>query len=261
MILAVNVGNTNIVIGCFQEEKIIFAERISTRQTSTALEYIVSFQSVLEIYGISLEQIEGSIISSVVPSIIPVIKQALKLITKKSVMIVEPGIKTGLKIHIDNPAQLGNNLVVAAVAALENYNPPIAIIDMGTATVISVIDSDKTYIGGMILPGVQTSLDALTEKTAQLPKVALEPPRDCIGKNTIDRMKSGAFYGAVHCIDNLLEKIEQDLNMPVTAVATGGLAKYIIPYCKRQIDVDDMLLLKGLRFLYLKNIRKDTERN
>lgn len=254
MVLAIDIGNTNIVIGCFQDDKIIFVERISTNQKGTALEFAVSFKSVLEIYGLKSRDIEGSILSSVVPSITGIVKQAVEKITQKNCMVVGPGIKTGLKIVIDNPAQLGSDMAIGAVAALNQSNGPLALIDMGTATTVSVINDKNEFIGGMIMPGAAISMDALYDKTAQLPKIAFEPPKKKIGSNTIDCMKSGMIYGFAGSIDGLLDHIEEELKMPVTAIATGGLAEVIVPHCRhKDIIIDDTLLLKGMRIIYLKN--------
>ncbi len=254
MVLAIDIGNTNIVIGCFQDDKIIFVERISTNQTGTVLEFAVSFKSVLEIYGLKSNDIEGSILSSVVPSITGVVKQAVEKITQKSCMIVGPGVKTGLRIAIDNPAQLGSDMAIGAVAALDQMNGPLVLIDMGTATTVSVINNKNEFIGGMIMPGVAISMEALNNKTAQLPKIALEPPKKKIGSNTIDCMKSGMIYGFAGSIDGLLDHIEEELGMPVTAIATGGLSEIIVPHCRhKNIIIDDTLLLRGMRIVYLKN--------
>lgn len=254
MVLAIDIGNTNIVIGCFQDDRIIFVERISTNQKGTALEFAVSFKSVLEIYGLKSRDIEGSILSSVVPSITGIVKQAVEKITQKNCMVVGPGIKTGLKIVIDNPAQLGSDMAIGAVAALNQSNGPLALIDMGTATTVSVINDKNEFIGGMIMPGAAISMDALYDKTAQLPKIAFEPPKKKIGSNTIDCMKSGMIYGFAGSIDGLLDHIEEELKMPVTAIATGGLAEVIVPHCRhKDIIIDDTLLLKGMRIIYLKN--------
>lgn len=253
MVFAIDIGNTNIVIGCFQNEKILFTERISTNQTGTALEYAVSLKSILEIYGLKSQDIEGSILSSVVPSITHTVQHAVETITRKKCMIVGPGIKTGLKIAIDNPAQLGSDMVIAAIAALDQYSGPLALIDMGTATTVSVLNQKNEFIGGMIMPGVAVSMNALIDKTAQLPKIAFEPPKKKIGSNTVDSMKSGMIYGFAGSIDGLISHIEEELQMPVTAIATGGLAETIIPHCKHSILLDDTLLLKGMRIIYQKN--------
>ncbi|WP_298482498.1 type III pantothenate kinase [uncultured Ruminococcus sp.] len=254
MVLAIDIGNTNVVIGCFQEQQILFVERISTNQNATPLELAISIKTILEIYEIRTDEIEGSIISSVVPSINNSMRKAIEKIARCPVMIVGPGIKTGLQIAIDNPAQLGSDRVADAVAALHEYKPPIVIIDMGTATTLSVIDAQRRHIGGIIAPGVGISMNALTEKTAQLPKISLEPPKKCIGSNTIECMKSGILYGAAGCIDGLLDRITDELGETPTFLATGGMSEYIIPHCRHEIVLDNMLLLKGLQLIYQKNI-------
>lgn len=254
MVLAIDIGNTNVVIGCFQEQQILFVERVSTNQNATPLELAISIKTILEIYEIRTDEIEGSIISSVVPSINNSMRKAIEKIARCPVMIVGPGIKTGLQITIDNPAQLGSDRVADAVAALHEYKPPIVIIDMGTATTLSVIDAQRRHIGGIIAPGVGISMNALTEKTAQLPKISLEPPKKCIGSNTIECMKSGILYGAAGCIDGLLDRITEELGETPTFLATGGMSEYIIPHCRHEIVLDNMLLLKGLQLIYQKNI-------
>lgn len=254
MILAIDIGNTNIVIGCIREEKILFTERLSTNPLETVLEYAISFKNVLELYDIRPEEITGSIISSVVPQVTNAVKSAIIKITRNDVMIVGPGLKNGLKIQMDNPAQLGCDLVVNAVAGIAEYPVPLIIFDLGTATTISVIDKEKRYIGGMIMPGVRTSLDSLVSRTAQLPRISLDPPKKLIGTNTINCMKSGILYGNASCMDGMIERIEEDLGEKATVVATGGLASVMIPYCKKEIILDDELLLKGLWLIYKKNL-------
>lgn len=253
MVLAVDIGNTNIVIGCFQAQDIQFVERISTNQNSTTLELAISIKTILEIYHIRTTEIEGSIISSVVPSLNHAMKKAIEKVAGCRVLIVGPGVRTGLDISIDNPAQLGSDRVADAVAAIDMYEPPLVIIDMGTATTLSVVDKWRRHIGGVIVPGVGISMNALTEKTAQLPKISLDPPEKCIGSNTVECMKSGILYGAAGCIDGLLDRIEMELGESPTILATGGLSEYIIPHCRHDILLDPMLLLKGLRIIYLKN--------
>lgn len=190
MILAIDIGNTNIVVGCIDEEKIYFTERLSTVRTKTELEYAVDLKTVLDIYHIKRTDIEGCIISSVVPQITGIAKLAAEKILKKEVMVLGPGVKTGLNIVMDNPGQLGADLVADAVAGLASYPVPLVVIDMGTATTISVVNSKKQYIGGMIMPGVGISLDALTARASQLSGISIDAPRHIIGKNTIECMKS-----------------------------------------------------------------------
>ncbi|MCM1267970.1 MAG: type III pantothenate kinase [Bacteroidales bacterium] len=254
MILAIDIGNTNIVIGCIEGEKVNFVERVSTNHAKTELEYVVEFKTLFDLYRIELTQITGSIISSVVPPLNNIIKASLEKLFHRPPMVVGPGVKTGLNILMDNPAQLGSDLVVNAVAGLHYYGAPIIMIDMGTATTISVVDDKKNYIGGMILPGVKVSLDSLVNRTSQLPRISLEPPKKMIGRNTIDCMKSGIVMGQAACLDGMIERIYEELGYTAPVVATGGLAESIVPYCKERIVCDNELTLKGLGLIYHKNI-------
>ena len=253
MILAIDIGNTNIVIGCIRDDKILFTERMSTDSNKTVLEYAIGFKTVLELYHIHTEDLTGSIISSVVPPVTNTVRKALYKITHHQAMVVGPGIRTGLNILMDNPATTGSDLIVNAVAAIHEYPAPLIIFDFGTATTASVVDRKKNYIGGMILPGVRTSLDALTARAAQLSGIDLEAPKRVIGKNTIECMKSGIVYSNAALIDGVILRMEEELGEKATVIATGGLAKSIVPYCKEEVILDDDLLLKGLLCVYKKN--------
>ena len=254
MILAVDIGNTNIVLGCLErEDDVTFVERLSTDRGRTVLEYAISIKNVLELYNIDPRQLEGAIISSVVPPLTRIVREAVRKITGYQALVVGPGLRTGLHILMDNPAQVGSDLVVDAVAAIHEHPVPLVVIDMGTATTLSVVDKDKNYIGGMIVPGMRGSLDSLVSRAAQLSNIDLEAPRRLIGKNTAECMKSGLVYGNAALLDGLIERIEAELGQPVTVVATGGLAPLVPPYCKKKILVDDALLLKGMLILYRKN--------
>ena len=253
MILAIDIGNTNIVVGCIDEEKIYFTERLSTVRTKTELEYAVDLKTVLDIYHIKRTDIEGCIISSVVPQITGIAKLAAEKILKKEVMVLGPGVKTGLNIVMDNPGQLGADLVADAVAGLASYPVPLVVIDMGTATTISVVNSKKQYIGGMIMPGVGISLDALTARASQLSGISIDAPRHIIGKNTIECMKSGVLYSNAAALDGIIDRIEEELGEKTTVIATGGLAKKIVPHCRKEIILDEELLLNGLMLIYRKN--------
>lgn len=254
MILAIDIGNTNIVLGCIRNREILFTERLSTDHSKTDLEHAISIKNVLEMHNLDPKDIEGAIIGSVVPPITSLIKQALYKITGCESMIVGPGVKTGLNILMDNPAQVGSDLIVGAVAGIAEYPLPLILVDMGTATTICVIDDKKNYIGGMIVPGLRVSLDSLTSRTSQLPRISLDPPKRLIGKNTVECMKSGILYGNASCIDGMISRIEKELGQPATVVATGGLAESITPLCEHDIILDDELLLKGLLLIYEKNI-------
>ena len=253
MVLAVDIGNSNVVIGCFEGNDIRLLERMSTNRNSTALEYAVLIKTVLELNGLERISFEGGIISSVVPSVTNMVKAAIEKLTGKPPLVVGPGLKTGLKILLDNPAQLGSDRVADAVAAISEYPYPLITIDMGTATTISVIDRNKNFIGGVIMPGLRISAESLSSRTSQLPQISLDPPKKAIGRNTIDCMRSGIVLGCAATIDGIIEKIEEELGYPCTVVSTGGHANIVIPYCKRQIIVDEKLLLKGLMILYRKN--------
>lgn len=253
MILAIDIGNTNIVIGCIDGEQIAFEERLYSDLKKTELEYAISFKTVLEIYGIDSQKLQGGILSSVVPPITATVRHAAEMIMGKEILEVGPGVKTGLDIRIDNPAQLGPDLVVGAVAGLEEYGCPLVIIDMGTATTLTVVNEKRQVIGGMILPGVGVALDSLTSRTSQLPKISLEPPKKLIGSNTVDCMKSGVLYGNACCVDGMIGRIREELGAKPRVVATGGMAKHIIPYCREQIHMDDALLLRGLNLIYERN--------
>ena len=255
MLLAIDIGNTNIVLGCIRMPagEILFTERLSTDHRKTALEYALSFRSVLSLHELKAEAVSDVIISSVVPPITSLISDALYKLTGKKAMIVGPGIRTGLNIQMDNPAQVGADLITAAVAGIAQYPCPLILIDMGTATTITVIDRNRTYIGGMIMPGLKVSLDSLTSSTSKLPRIGLDPPKRLIGKNTIDCMKSGILYGSAASMDGMIDRIEDDLGEKATVVATGGLSERIVPLCRHHILFDDNLLLKGLLLIYEKN--------
>ena len=253
MILAIDVGNTNIVVGCIDDRKTYFIERLSTNRTKTELEYAVDLKNVLDIYHIKKTEIEGCIISSVVPQITNIVKLAAEKILKKNAIVLGPGVKTGLNIMMDNPGQLVADQVADAVAGIAGYPVPLILIDMGTATTASVVNSKKQYVGGMILPGVGVSLDALTARASQLSGISIDAPRHVIGKNTIECMKSGVLYSNAAALDGIIDRIEEELGEKATVVATGGLAKKIVPHCKREIILDEELLLRGLLIIYEKN--------
>lgn len=253
MILAIDIGNTNIVVGCIDCEKTYFEERLSTIRTKTELEYAIDLKLVLDIYHVHREDLEGCIISSVVPQITNVLRLAAEKILKKEVLVIGPGVKTGLNIMMDHPGQLGADLVADAVAGIHQYPAPLIIFDMGTATTVSVVDKNRNYIGGMILPGVQISLDALTANASQLGGISIEAPKRIIGKNTIECMKSGVLYSSAASIDGIIDRMEEELGEKATVIATGGLASKIVPHCRRKVILDEDLLLKGLYVIYEKN--------
>lgn len=254
MILAIDIGNTNLVIGCITDETIDFEERVSTDISKTELEYVVQLKALLDLYDIPLDQIEGSIVSSVVPPLNHVIRSAIQKLFNHEPMFVGPGIKTGLNILMDNPASVGADLIVNAVAGLQYYGAPLIMIDMGTATTVSVLDQKKNYVGGMILPGVRVSLDSLVNRTSQLPRIALEMPKKLVGTNTIDCMKGGIIVGQAAAMDGILDRMWDELGYETKVVATGGLSSAIIPNCRHEVVIDNELTLKGLGLIYNKNL-------
>ena len=256
MIVAIDMGNTNAVIGCMEGEKLIFTSHISTDRSKTVDEYALLFKGIFEMNHIDPKTLDGGIISSVVPMLRPVLRDAVQMLTGKKPLLVGAGVKTGLNIKIDNPAQLGGDLVVAAVAACAKYPRPIVIFDMGTATTASVIDQNGSYLGGMIIPGLRVAVDALSARASQLPlNISLEAPEHIIGKNTAECMKSGTIYSAAAAMDGIIDRLSEELDGDVTVVATGGLAGKIVPHCRREITLDEDLLLKGLAVIYQKNRR------
>lgn len=253
MILAIDIGNTNIVIGCIKGDRILFNERVSTDHKATDLEYAIQLKTIIEIHNLDKNEIEGAVMSSVVPSVTGIVKHAVKKLLDIDTLVVGPGVKTGLRILIDSPARLGSDLVVDAVAGINYYKAPLIVIDMGTATTMSVIDKDNNYIGGMIIPGMRTSLDALVSGAAQLSKIQLKQPENIIGKHTAECMQSGIMNFTASGIDGCIDRIEEALGYKCTVVATGGLGGLIVPLCKHDIIYDDDLLLKGLLVIYRKN--------
>lgn len=253
MLLAIDIGNTNIVIGVIQEDQILFKARIATDRLRTSDQYGVEIKNMLEAYGAKVEEIEDCIISSVVPPVFHSVRTGVLKVIGKEPMVVGPGLKTGLNIHMDVPSQVGSDRIVIAVAALAEYQAPLILMDLGTATTIEVVEPENKYVGGVIIPGMRVSLDALTSRTAQLPGISLEKPRQVIGKNTVDCMRSGMMYGTAAMMDGLIDRMEEELGHSATILATGGMAQFVTPMCKHHIILDKDLLLKGLNVLYKKN--------
>ena len=253
MILTVDIGNSNIVLGGVEGEDIAFEARLRTDATKTSDEYCIDLKMILEVYKIRSEDVEGAIIASVVPQVLNSMQTAVKKLTGKTALVVGPGLRTGLNIRIENPAQTGADLVVGSVAALREHKPPMIIIDMGTATTMVVLDETGALIGGSIAPGVKISMDALTGKTALLPGLQLDQPKKAIGRNTIDCMRSGIMMGNACMIDGMVERMEAELGYRTTVIATGGIARFIVPMCKTPIIYDKDLIIKGLATLYREN--------
>ena len=257
MILAVDIGNSNIVLGGMEGERIVFEARMATDLIKTSDQYCAELKTMLNLFEVDPTAIEGSIVSSVVPPLLNSFKTAIRKLTGKSCMIVGPGIRTGLNIRMDNPAEVGSDLIVAAVAGIAQYGAPLLLVDMGTATTITAVDGSGCFVGGCICPGVRISMEALTGRTAQLPGISLDKPQRAIGKNTRDCMRSGIMLGAAAMLDGLLDRMEAELDAPAKVVATGGIARFVLPLCRREITYDGGLMLKGLQLLYQKNQPKE----
>ena len=253
MILAIDVGNTHIVIGCIEEGKILHIVRIQTKAGETETEYAIKLKQVLELKHMDPAGFEGAIISSVVPQVTEALHAAVQSLTGCCSMVVGPGMKTGMNVRIEDPASLAGDLVVGSVAAITYYGTPVIVLDMGTATTIVTVDSNNCYLGGAILPGVMTSYAALAAGTSLLPDISIRAPKKCVATTTVDAMRSGAIFGTAAAIDGMIDRMEAELGCQCKLVATGGLASAVTPYCKREIICDEDLLLKGLWVLYQKN--------
>lgn len=254
MLLVIDIGNTNTTIGCYKGQELCFTARCTTDDRKTGDEYAIDLFNILRLNDIEAQSISDCVVSSVVPVVDRAFKYAVKKVIGKNPLSVGPGVKTGLNIKIDNPAQLGADLVAGAVAAISKYSLPCIVLDLGTATTISVIDENGYYLGGSICAGVGITLQALSSKTAQLPSVSIEAPKNPIGTNTIDCMKSGLVLGTAAMIDGMISRIEKQLGKKATIIGTGGLCQTVSSYCEREIIVDDNLLLDGLRIIYEKNM-------
>ena len=253
MLLAIDIGNTNIVIGGIRDGEISFEARIATDYIKTSDQYGAEIKSMLGLFDVKPCDVTDCIISSVVPPVFNSVRTGIMKVTGKAPMVVGPGLKTGLNIQMDTPSQVGSDRIVIAVAALSEYAPPLTLLDLGTATTIEVVGKGSTYLGGCIIPGVRISLDALTSRTAQLPGIRLDRPGKIIGKNAVDCMRSGIMYGTAAMLDGMLDRVEEELGCFTTVVATGGMAQFIVPLCRREIKLERDLLLKGLNIIYQKN--------
>ncbi len=256
MILAIDIGNSNIVIGAVEKNKVHFESRLSTDRRQTEDQLAISFLDILTLYRVDREAFDGCIISSVVPQLNQAFSGAVKKVVGITPVFIGPGVKTGLKINTNNPSQLGSDLVVDNVAARALYNTAVIVIDMGTATTISTTDSNNNFLGCAIMPGVTISLNALTNNTSLLQGISLDNPKKAIETNTTDCMKSGIIYGNASMLDGMLDRFINELSEKgikkeeITIVATGGHSKYIIPYCRHNIVYEKNLLLTGLYIIW-----------
>lgn len=256
MLLAIDIGNSNVVIGCLNENNETAALfRMVTDTKKTQDEYAALMQAIFLHNGVDCTAFEGAIISSVVPPLTEIFRTAAEKITGCRALVVGAGIKTGLNIMIENPSTLGADLVAASVGAIDQFPLPVIVIDMGTATTITVVDEGNRFIGGAIAPGTALSMNALSAGTSLLQRVPLEAPKKPICGTTTECMQSGAIYGTAAMLDGMISRFEQQLGKKTTVVATGGIAAKIVPHCTHPIIYDEDLLLKGLGIIYKKNKR------
>lgn len=251
MILAIDVGNTNIVLGVLDGEELVCSGRLSTNVNETDIEYSMKIKTFLDVKNIT--EVEGAVISSVVPALVRTLKKAVRLVCDVEALVVGPGIKTGLNIKLDNPAEMGADLVVGDVAVINKYPLPAILFDIGTATTASVIDKNGAHLGGAIMCGVKTAINSLSKGTAQLPQIDISAPSKIIGANTIDAMKCGSVIGTAAMIEGMVERFEEELGEKATVIITGGLGNAIAKVLRIDVTVDENLLLDGLRIIYEKN--------
>lgn len=254
MILTIDIGNSNIVFGVHKQDGLVFSARIKTDPLRTDTEHAVLLSNIFALHDIDAQALTGAAISSVVPNLTAVMKQAIKMIRDIPVLAVGPGVKTGLNIRIDDPSTLAADLCCTAVGAMTKYPLPAIIVDLGTATKITVVDANKAYIGGAIAPGVLVSLGALAKSTALLPAVGLSSELKVICTETVDAMMSGSILGTASMVDGMIDRFSEALGEVKTVVACGGLANAVIPHCKRTVTIDNDLLLDGLLTIYKKNV-------
>ena len=256
MLLAIDIGNSNVVMGCLNENnEVIRLFRMVTDLKKTEDEYAAGMKTILEYSGLDCNKIEGAIICSVVPPLTEIFHRAVEKLIGVRALVVGAGVKTGLNIMIENPASLGSDIVAASVAAMAEFDLPVIVFDMGTATTITVVDKGNKYIGGAIVPGVALSMNALSAGTSLLQKVPIEAPKKCINTTTTESMQSGAVYGTAALLDGMIDRFEKELGCKASLVATGGIASKIVPYCTHEIIYDENLLLRGLGMIYKKNKR------
>ena len=255
MILAVDIGNSIISLGAIENDEVVFVARMATDTTITSDEYASKILALFALRGSVRTEIDGAIIASVVPQLNSVIKGAVRSVFDKEALIVGPGVKTGIGIKCDMPSSVGADLICLSVAVKELYGAPAIIADLGTATNLVVIDESGAFVGCVISPGVAMGLEALSEKTAQLPRVSLDTPPSVIGKNTADCLRSGVLFGNAAMLDGLIDRICAEYGKKLPVYFTGGFSELIIPHLQHRVMHDSQLVLKGLSLIYKKTVR------
>jgi|FLYL01.1.fsa_nt_gi type III pantothenate kinase len=250
MLLVIDVGNTHTVLGLYQGTELVQRWRLSTQPHRTADEHRLLLEAVLARYP----RPEGAALSSVVPPAATALRAALAAMVDGPLVVVGPGVRTGMALQIDNPREVGADRVVNAIGAVARFGAPVVVVDFGTATTVDLVGDDGAYRGGAIAPGVEVAAEALVEHTAALRRVELSPPAAAVGRNTVEAIQSGLVYGYAALVDGLVERIvtEEQLGSP-PLVATGGLAEVIVPVCRHRMVIDDELTLRGLRIVYQRN--------
>jgi type III pantothenate kinase len=253
MLLAVDVGNTQTHFGTFRNRELIEHWRFATVRSSTADELGAALRNLLALRGLSFADIDASIVSSTVPQLRPEWTAMAQRYLGHEMPVVGPGLRTGMPIRMDNPREVGADRLVNAVAAYERVGGPCVIVDFGTAITYDVVGEAGEYVGGIIAPGVEISMEALTSRAAAIPKIDLTPPRALIGKSTVEAIRSGVIYGFAAQVDGVLARLRAELGEDTAAIATGGLAGAIVPFCEQIDDVDPLLTLTGLRLIHERN--------
>jgi type III pantothenate kinase len=253
MLLAIDIGNTNIVLGLFREQELLHHWRVSTRREGTADEYGILMKNLFEVSGIAHSGVSGVIIASVVPPLQPAFEEMAVARFRVTPLVVGPGIKTGMPILYDNPREVGADRIVNAVAAFETHGGPAIVVDFGTATTFDAISTKGEYIGGVIAPGIGISAEALFERAAKLPRVEIVQPKAVIAKNTVGSMQVGLFYGYVGLVDGIVRRMVKEMEREPVVIGTGGLAHLILAESETVQHIDPFLTLKGLRILFDRN--------
>jgi len=254
MILVVDVGNTNIVLGLYERETLRHHWRLATNRSSTADEYGIMIMTLFQHASVRVDEVEGAIVSSVVPPINATLDQACRKYVRRAPLFVGPGVKTGLNIRYENPRDVGADRIVNAVAGIQLYGPPLIIVDFGTATTFCYIDEKGDYVGGAIAPGIGISTEALYQRAAKLPRIELVRPKSTIGRTTVSSMQSGIIFGFAGQVDGIVERIREEFATSPRVVATGGLAELIAGESKTIDTVNPLLTLQGLQIIYERNV-------